>query len=524
MVSVAYSSVSTATAAVGAATLVIAIALKKKKERYNRRGNFPSSSPWYLPSLDLMFAIRAGSLDKFFTNRAKALKSDTFYMKFPGINESLVVTNPRDQAEVMRKEGKLNFVVDMPDTLDDTHGPGSLQALHGTKHNFFRKIFASILHPSALESFTPFLHEAFKNMWKEIEEECSNNTSDTVVIQDSICKAQFFLMAKILYGMTPENTSMEVMLQLRQDFEAQLEGHFSPRGSAKFIKAKEGSERIHKILAGKFDSVLKERRALYQQQDSGDEEKKDDSKIDGSSSGRNIGNAMDVVADALLKEGVDTDEKVLSETIDNLDLLLEASHGTTMTVTTNTLYYLNLPENKDKLDKLRTEMKGLGIEPTYTQMKNNMSYADAVIKESMRICPIIVSIAYKSDEEMSFSLKGQKLQAPISITLAFGQNFTDERFFPQPDSFIPERWLSDSDLYVSDEAQKAFMPFGAGRHLCLGFKLADLVLKSALYCFASDEKRVIEFDHSNVAKKAGIFPSYSISDGFPGRVSRATCS
>eukprot|EP00986_Skeletonema_menzelii_P019261 scaffold27379_cov171-Skeletonema_menzelii.AAC.1 len=60
----------------------------------------------------------------------QALKSDTFYMKFPGINESLVVTNPRDQAEVMRKEGKLNFVVDMPDTLDDTHGPGSLQALH----------------------------------------------------------------------------------------------------------------------------------------------------------------------------------------------------------------------------------------------------------------------------------------------------------------------------------------------------------------------------------------------------------
>lgn len=80
MVSVAYSSVSTATAAVGAATLVIAIALKKKKERYNRRGNFPSSSPWYLPSLDLMFAIRAGSLDKFFTNRAKVSLLLNYYI------------------------------------------------------------------------------------------------------------------------------------------------------------------------------------------------------------------------------------------------------------------------------------------------------------------------------------------------------------------------------------------------------------------------------------------------------------
>ncbi len=433
------------------------------------------------------------------------------------MNETLVVTNPKDQAEVMRKEGKLKFIVDMPDTVNDTHGPGSLQALHGTKHNFFRKIFASILHPSALESFTPYLHEAFKNMWKELEEECSSNESDTVVIQDAICKAQFFLMAKILYGMTPQNSSMEVMLQLREDFEAQLEGHFSSRGSSKFKKAKEGSERIHKILADKFDSVLKERRALYQQDDC-DEEKKEDPKANQGS----IGNAMEVVADALLKEGVDTDPKVISETIDNLDLLLEASHGTTMTVTTNTLYYLNLPENKEKLDKLRSEMKELGSEPSYTQMKFNLTYADAVIKESMRLCPIILTIAYKSNEEMSFSLQGQKLQAPISIMLAFGQNFTDERFFPKPDSFIPERWFSeDSDIYVSDEARKAFTPFGAGRHLCLGFKLADLVLKSALYCFACDEERVIEFDQDSVGKKAGIFPSYSISDGFPGRVSKS---
>lgn len=446
----------------------------------------------------------------------QALKSDTFYIRIPGLNEILVVTNPKDQAEVMRKEGKLNFIVDMPDTLNDTHGPGSLQALNGTKHNFFRKIFASVLHPSALESFTPYLHEAFNNMWKEIEDQCSSNASDTVVIQDAICKTQFFLMAKILYGMTPQNTSMEIMLQLRDDFEAQLEGHFSSRGSDKFKKAKEGSERIHKILADKFDSVLKERRALYHQ-DNCDEEKKEGSEVNHGS----IGNAMELVADALLKEGVDTDPQVLSETIDNLDLLLEASHGTTMTVTTSTLYYLNLPGNKGKLDKLRSEMKELRSEPSYTQMKINMTYADAVIKESMRLCPIIVQIGYKSNEEMSFSLQGQKLQAPISIQLSFGQNFTDEKFFPQPDRFIPERWLSeDSDIYVSDEARKAFMPFGAGRHLCLGFKLADLVLKSALYCFACDEERVIEFDHSNVAKKAGIFPSYSISDGFPGRVTK----
>ena len=61
-----------ATAAVGAATLVLIIALKKKKERCKRRGKFPSSTPWFLPSFDhLLLRIRAGSLDKFVADRVK---------------------------------------------------------------------------------------------------------------------------------------------------------------------------------------------------------------------------------------------------------------------------------------------------------------------------------------------------------------------------------------------------------------------------------------------------------------------
>lgn len=71
MVSISSSPVVSATTAIGAATLVLLIALKKKRERCIRRGNFPSSSPWFLPSFDLLFAIRAGSLDKFVADRVK---------------------------------------------------------------------------------------------------------------------------------------------------------------------------------------------------------------------------------------------------------------------------------------------------------------------------------------------------------------------------------------------------------------------------------------------------------------------
>lgn len=347
---------SLATAAAVCATLAAHIFHVLRRRRHSRRGNFPSSTPWFLPSIDLLHAIRAGTLDKFFANRRAALKSDCYYTRIPGFGESLCITNPKDQAELLRKEGKLKFSVVVPDTMLDTHGPGSLQVLSGEKHNFYRKIFASLLSPMALESFTPYLFEAFTGMWAELDEQCQKST-DPVTIRDAICKAQFFLMAKVLYGMTPENTSMNLLMQMRDDFESQLQGHFASPSSAKFLKAKEASQRLHKILANKFDAVLEARRSLLRNNERGGEEKKED--IGDGNEEHFVGNAMESIADALLKDGVDRDPQVIANIIDNLDLLLEASHGTTMDVTTSTLYFLNHPDNRDKLQNLREEMKAI---------------------------------------------------------------------------------------------------------------------------------------------------------------------
>ena len=62
--------------------------------------------------------------------------------------------------------------------------------------------------------------------------------------------------------MTPDNTPMDTLLQMRDDFEAQLRGHFAPRNSVTHKRAKEGSQRIHAILADMFGKVLEERRTL----------------------------------------------------------------------------------------------------------------------------------------------------------------------------------------------------------------------------------------------------------------------
>jgi len=193
----------------------------------------------------------------------------------------------------------------------------------------------------------------------------------------------------------------------------------------------------------------------------------------------------------------------------------------TVTVTTSTLYYLNHPDAIDKLNKLRNEMKEFkNNPPTLSHLKTEMPMADGSIKEAMRLAPIVANVGYVCKDEIAFTFKGQKLRGPISFFLAFAHNYSDPTYYPNPDCFIPERWMSGEKEEISDEALTAYRPFGMGRHVCLGYKLAELVMKSALYCFARDETRVIKFDVENVKRISDLFPAYAISDGFPGRVVR----
>ena len=466
-------------------------------------------------------------------DRKHALKADTFYMHLLGFTKRpmLVLTKPADFVEVMQKEGKLNLCVDMPDTINATNGPGNLQMLSGARHNFLRKIFAKLLHPATLERFLPYFYEEFDKMWTKLEA-----ASGEVIIQDAICEAQFFLMAKILYGMTPENTDMEILMQLKNDFELQMKGHFAHPKSKTHREAKEASQRIRRVLNPRFDAVLDKRSQMIQTD--GDTNNVMDDDVP-------VGNAMESIADALLKDSVQNDEQIRSDVYDNLNLLLEASHGTTselfecysrvkthtklqlthfycytpVTNTTSMLFYLNHPDNAGSLQKLREEMHAFSnAPPMLSDLKNETPIADGAIKETMRLAPIVGNIAYACKDDTSFTFKGQKLQGPIAFFMAFAHNYSDPKYFPNPDSFIPERWISGAKEEVSNEARASFRPFGMGRHVCLGYKLAELVMKSALFCFARDNTRVIKFDSETVKRKSDIFPAYSISDGFPGRV------
>ena len=49
----------------------------------------------------------------------------------------------------------------------------------------------------------------------------------------------------------------------------------------------------------------------------------------------------------------------------------------------------------------------------------------------------------------------------------------NEEYFPEPDKFIPERWIKDEDGKITRAGFK-FLPFGFGPRMCIGRRIAEL--------------------------------------------------
>lgn len=51
----------------------------------------------------------------------------------------------------------------------------------------------------------------------------------------------------------------------------------------------------------------------------------------------------------------------------------------------------------------------------------------------------------------------------------------DPKVFPDPEQFVPERWMSPNE--VTNDMKELFMPFSKGTRACLGKNLAIMELK-----------------------------------------------
>jgi cytochrome P450 len=495
------------------------------KNKQQRTSSFPCAIPFLfrLSALtEILYLVgyttlhgRTVNFDIFFSNTRKRL-GNVFYVgplfsdpKLGG--PVLVIAHPEDQAAILKKERELEWHVAMPETVTEIHGMQNFQRLKSgqKEHSALRKIYSSILSPKSLEEFTSIMIDDFHSLWNDLE-----TSGKEVELIHSIREAQLKLMCKILYGIDSKTEEEKRILdEFSRDFELTEKALFVPSKKLKvFIEGFKARERISALINERFDAIFEERLSM----DRTHTEVK-------ASQVQRAGSAMQQIADALIDAGCtgknDSSDHHLSyyTARENLYLLLEASHGTTMYITSSLMYFVNRSDNHECLERLRREASILA--PTHESLKC-FSFGEACVQETMRLAPIVGSVSYHIPAGKSFQVRGNNLQGPVNLLFTNSHWYSDPDTFQHPDTFTPQRWLvdKDNDLAASAFAKSTFRPFGFGRHICLGQPLAKLVLKANLYCFVSKGNRSIKFEEEKVKIVNGIFPMNAVCNGFPAKV------
>jgi cytochrome P450 family 135 len=143
-------------------------------------------------------------------------------------------------------------------------------------------------------------------------------------------------------------------------------------------------------------------------------------------------------------------------------------------------------------------------------------YLDAVVKESLRIRPVIPGVGRVVRGE-PFRLNGYLIPPGVEINPSIRMIHRRADLYPEPTTFRPERFLGPDapDTYT-------WLPFGGGTRRCLGasFALTEMrivlrrVLERAALRPASPELEKIHFRGITLAPKEGV---RVIQDRPPGR-------
>lgn len=158
----------------------------------------------------------------------------------------------------------------------------------------------------------------------------------------------------------------------------------------------------------------------------------------------------------------------------NGEVLIIAGSETTATTLSGLAYHLS--KTPCVLGKLQQEIRGAfrSYDEITGDTTARLPYLHAVIEEGLRIfTPVPSGLSRISPGAM---VAGHWIPAGAVVE---AQNWTilhDERYFHDPDTFIPERWMEDG----ADIRKEAFRPFSLGPRVCLGINLAYLELRVIL--------------------------------------------
>ncbi|KAL1919848.1 uncharacterized protein VTP21DRAFT_1779 [Calcarisporiella thermophila] len=176
--------------------------------------------------------------------------------------------------------------------------------------------------------------------------------------------------------------------------------------------------------------------------------------------------------------------------------------------TTSCWSILRIAENRKLLNALREEqIRVLGDleSPLTFEALKEMQLLDSVVRETLRVHPPIFQLVRKVIRPVEYTKTGHIIPAGHYATIAPAVSSLSEEYFTEGKKYNPWRWtstrenaekdfatlqednkewdLSESGQVLGGSARSPYLPFGGGRHRCIGENFAYVQVKTVLATF-----------------------------------------
>ncbi len=322
-----------------------------------------------------------------------------------------------------------------------------LLSMNGEEHRTHRRMVKGPFEKRAIAVY----HDTILRVSNELL--ASWKPGSVINIEQQMTELMLILNATVLFGLDERELVLEIGHMLAEWVERNQQ-----LGTGAFIPSREFSENYDSLLslADQLESRILEM-------------------IDRR---RTNGKFGDDVLSILLRLHGETGEIDDAHLMGQVALLFGAGHLTTAHTLAWTLFLL--AQHPDVMSELYQEISTIGQCPAtvgqcpvFSQSDaENLSLLDRVIKESMRLLPVSAYLQRVVTSETSIGPYRLERGMPV----IFGQYMTHRvsDIYQDADKFDPDRWLSVHPTPYE------YLPFGAGRRMCIGAPLANLLMKNIL--------------------------------------------
>ncbi|XP_035217884.1 cytochrome P450 4C1-like isoform X2 [Stegodyphus dumicola] len=232
-------------------------------------------------------------------------------------------------------------------------------------------------------------------------------------------------------------------------------------------KLKKATDAFHgfnkKVLHQKLESMLAERR--------------NNSKLEEANENSSPRRKGDTFVEYVLECCLNDPTFTLQDAQDEINTFIVAGHATTAVTLNWSTYLLGLyPEVQEKVVQELNDIFGDDIhrDVTCDDLKN-MKYLDKVLKEVMRIYPAapLIAINYKENKKIG----NYVVPKDTLCLLCLYKLHRDEKYFPNPEEFDPERFSPEN---CKARHPHSYIPFSVGQRTCIGYQFALMEVKVIL--------------------------------------------